>query len=120
MTEIFTLASFLGSIAFALSGFLAGVRKQLDLMGIFIVTMLTANGGGALRDVLVGQTPKVLLDASAFILVCMVLGCAMLLRLHRFANLERHWLFVVSDAVGLVAFSLTGTLVGIAAGLPIF
>lgn len=67
--DIFTLASWIGAAAFALSGFLIGARKHLDVMGIFILAILTANGGGA-RDVLIGKTPSVLTDMSAFIFWC--------------------------------------------------
>jgi uncharacterized membrane protein YeiH len=44
--DIFFIASIIGSVAFALSGFMVGVRKNMDLMGVFILAMMTANGGG--------------------------------------------------------------------------
>lgn len=118
--DIISIAGWVGSIAFALSGVLAGMRKHLDAMGVFIVAILTANGGGAVRDVLIGRTPLVLQDASAFLLVAGVMLLAWAGRLHRFATLERAPLFVLCDAVGLVAFALTGASAGIDAGLPIF
>lgn len=118
--DIFTIASWVGSIAFALSGFFVGVRKDLDVMGVFILSMLTANGGGAVRDVLVNRTPNVLTDLSAFLLVLAILILGYLLRLHRFDGLEKKRLFVISDSLGLVAFSVTGALVGLESGLSIF
>jgi len=57
--DFITLVSLIGSTAFALSGYIVGVRKGLDLMGLFIVSMLPAYGGGAMRDVLLGQMPVV-------------------------------------------------------------
>ena len=51
LPEPFVPLSLIGSAAFALSGYVVGVRKGLDIMGVFIVAMLTANGGGALRDI---------------------------------------------------------------------
>ncbi len=118
--DMFAISSLVGSVAFALSGFLAGVRHRLDIMGIFIVAMLTANGGGAIRDVLVGRTPLVLADPQAFYLVIGVIVLAALLKAYRQETLEKNMLFVLSDAIGLVAFSVTGTLVGIDAGLSFF
>ncbi len=118
--DIFFIASFIGSIAFALSGYLVGVRKHLDFMGVFIVSILTANGGGALRDVLVNKKPDVLSDPSAFLLVLIVIILATILKLYRKTNIENNALMLLSDAVGLVAFSVTGTLIGIEAGLPVF
>lgn len=118
--SIFEVADIIGSLAFALSGLLVGMRKGMDVMGMFIVSMLTANGGGAVRDVLVGRTPGVLTDPNAFYLVLAVLFIGWALKIHRYATLERHTLFIVSDAIGLVAFSVTGALVGLEAGLSIF
>lgn len=118
--DIFLIASFVGSAAFALSGYLVGVRKNLDFMGIFIVSILTANGGGALRDILVNHTPAVLFDSYAFFLVCVIIILATLFKLHLKTNIENHAIVLLSDAIGLVAFSVTGSLVGIEAGLPVF
>lgn len=118
--DIIGVCNLIGSIAFAISGFLAGVRKHLDAMGIFIVSMLTANGGGALRDVLINRVPLVLQDMTPFLLTVGVILGGWLLGLHRRAGLEQHRLFVLCDAIGLVAFAVTGTMAGLAAGLPLF
>lgn len=118
--DIYQAASIIGTITFALSGVSVGVRKQMDLLGIFIVAFLTANGGGMLRDVLVGQTPGVLSDMTSVGIVSgvFILGC--LLHKLNWANIEERSLFILSDALGLVAFSLTGALVGLDNGLSIF
>lgn len=118
--DIFFLASFIGTIAFAFSGFLVGVHKKMDLMGIFILSMLTANGGGALRDILLNKTPSVLTDLSGFYMVLCVFILAFVFRLHRYAIVEKSRLFVLSDALGLAAFSVTGALAAVDASLSIF
>ncbi len=119
--DIFIFASWVGGIAFAFSGFLAGVRKNLDLMGIFILAMITANGGGAVRDILVNRTPVILNDLSSFFMVTIVIIAAIILRLHRYAEgIEKSDIFILSDALGLAAFSVTGAMVGIESGLSIF
>ncbi len=119
-SNIFFAASTLGTMAFALSGYLQGVRKELDIMGLFIVAFLTANGGGAVRDVLIGGVPNVLKDISAFYLVLIICIAAYLLKLHRYTRIERQIFFVVSDSLGLVAFSITGAVIGIENGLSTF
>lgn len=61
-------ASLAGSIAFALSGFLVGTRKNLDWMGLFILSFLTANGGGILRDILTDRPLVILLSNEPFLI----------------------------------------------------
>src|SRR5690606_39406308 len=46
----------LGLIAFAISGSLAAMEKKMDFFGVFIIALVTAIGGGTLRDVLIGNT----------------------------------------------------------------
>lgn len=118
--SIVTAASMIGGAAFALSGYLAGARKKLDLMGIFIVAFLTANGGGVLRDVLIGRPPVILHSTESFWLTACVVTFAALLRMQRFDHLEKSWFFVVSDSIGLVAFGITGALVAIEGNLHFF
>lgn len=47
----------LGTVAFAASGALLGIRKDMDIFGICILGLTTACGGGMVRDVLLGNTP---------------------------------------------------------------
>lgn len=119
-THIFEMTAIIGSIAFALSGFLVGARKHMDIMGIFILAFLTANGGGILRDLLVGRTPAIMTSMLPFWLAAGTMAVAMAFRLHNVASLERGRVFVVSDAVGLVAFGITGALIGIEKELHFF
>ena len=118
--DIFLLASWIGSAAFALSGFIIGARKHLDIMGVFVLAFITANGGGVIRDVLIGRTPMALQDISAIILVLVTFGFGMVLYWAKYLDVEKRGLFVISDSVGLVAFSVTGALVGIEAELNLF
>lgn len=119
-TQVFAIASTLGSIAFALSGFMMGARKQLDVMGVFILAFLTANGGGVVRDLLVGRTPTIMHSMLPFWLAAGTIALAMAFRLQERPSVERNRIFIVSDAVGLVAFGITGGLVGIETELHFF
>jgi uncharacterized membrane protein YeiH len=46
-----------GTFVFALSGALAGVKRELDLFGVLVVSFAAANSGGITRDVLIGVIP---------------------------------------------------------------
>lgn len=112
-TQMLYTASITGAVAFALSGFLAGARKNLDIMGIFILAFLTANGGGVIRDLLVDRVPVILLSTQPFWIAACVTLTAWLLKIHRLATIEKRWFFIVCDAIGLVAFGITGALIAI-------
>ena len=107
-------ADILGIIAFALSGFLIGVRHKLDLLGLVISSSITALGGGIVRDVILMRTPFAFNEYYPALTVFATIFIALLFRRHLREELERQWLFVLSDTIGLVAFSITGALLAIA------
>ena len=47
----------MGTIAFAVSGAMVAIEKRMDIFGIMVLALLTAVGGGMVRDVLAGVTP---------------------------------------------------------------
>ena len=47
----------IGSIAFAISGSMLAIKKEMDLFGILILGIVTSVGGGAIRDIVIGNTP---------------------------------------------------------------
>lgn len=113
-------ASLTGGIAFAISGYFAGAKKNLDWMGLLILSFLTANGGGILRDVLADRTPVILLSNEPFFIALGGTFLGSLLKLGRRGSVEDRWFFVISDAIGLVAFAITGALIGLTIHAPFF
>lgn len=114
------VASLVGGIAFAFSGFLVGARHKLDWMGLFILAFLTANGGGILRDVLTDRPLTILLSNEPFLVAVSATVVAGMLKLHHKLAIENRWFFVCADAVGLVAFALMGSLVALEIKAPFF
>lgn len=113
MFDLVVAADILGIIAFALSGFLVGVRNRLDLLGLIISASLTALGGGVVRDVILGRTTFAFNEYYPAITVITTILLAFIFRLYRREQIERQWLFIISDTIGLVAFSITGALLAI-------
>ena len=107
------LADIIGVICFALSGFLIAVHYKLDILGVFISAFLTALGGGMTRDVLANKTPFIFTDTIPVILVIATVFISLLLKLHKIDDLEGKTAFIISDAIGLVSFAITGSLVAI-------
>lgn len=110
------LADFIGIICFALSGFLIAVHYKLDILGVFISAFLTALGGGMIRDVLANKTPYVFTDTIPVMLVIGTVFLSLIFKLHKIDDLEGKTAFIVSDAIGLVSFAITGSLIAIENG----
>ncbi|WP_239373905.1 trimeric intracellular cation channel family protein [Snodgrassella gandavensis] len=117
---IFQLINIIGTVAFAVSGYLVGFRKRLDILGVVIVALLTAVGGGMMRDALIGHIPLIFKSNTALwtIFITLLLSWGLHLQYQRHRALAI-W-FVVADALGLAAFSLTGAQVGLALELNWF
>ena len=110
------IADIIGIISFALSGFFIAVHCKLDILGVFISAFLTAFGGGMTRDVLADRTPYVFTSNLPLSLVIATVLIAMLFKLHKITNLEGKWAFVISDAIGLSSFAITGAIIAIESG----
>ena len=118
--DIFLLTDIIGIIAFSLSGFLVGIRNRLDLLGIVIASSLTALGGGIIRDTILHRTPFAFSEYYPALTLVTVIIIAFSFRSLRSDKIEHKWLFVVSDTIGLVAFSITGALLAIHAEYNVF
>ena len=110
----------IGTAAFAVSGYLVGVRKRLDALGVLIAALLTAIGGGLMRDVMVGRIPLVFTQNSALITICITLVLAWLLKLQHQQKKMLATSFLLADSLGLVAFTITGVQVGLSLDLNWF
>ena len=118
--SILDIADIIGIASFALSGFLIAVRKELDLLGVVLFAFLTALGGGIIRDIIINQTPVSLKDSTPSLIVISVILLAKFSKIAQKTKPERFKVFIFSDAMGLVSFSITGALVGISAELNFF
>ncbi len=120
MPDFFIVADIIGIIAFSISGFLIAIKNDLDILGILIASALTALGGGIIRDVILSSAPFAFTSLyPAFTLIVTVL-IAYIFRVYKKPSIERKWIFVVSDTIGLVAFSITGAILAIHAGYNFF
>lgn len=59
----------IGTVAFAISGAMAGIQKKMDIFGVNVLALTTATGGGIIRDIIIGSTPPALFNTPIYIFV---------------------------------------------------
>lgn len=120
MPEFFIVADIIGIIAFSISGFLIAIKNDLDILGILIASALTALGGGIIRDAILSSAPFAFTSLYPALTLLATILLAYIFRIYKKDSIERKWIFVVSDTIGLVAFSITGAILAIHAGYNFF
>lgn len=109
------ILDFIGTFAFAVSGIRRASGKQIDLFGAYILGLVTATGGGTVRDLLLGVTPFWMTDFKYFTTTGIAFVAVLL-----FKNRLFKWgstLFIF-DTIGLGIFTVIGITKSIDAGLP--
>lgn len=118
----FLVCEWLGTAAFAISGAMVAIDTGMDLFGVIFLAMITALGGGTLRDVLIGYFPPRMFTNYQFLLLAV--ACAVTVFLladlykERYVQSERGIERVnnVFDAIGLGVFAVSGARIGMEAG----
>lgn len=119
---LFFIAEIIGTIAFALSGTMVGLKYKLDIFGVLLLAVTTALGGGMVRDLLIGRIPPVMFRDYRYLLAAV--GVSLLVFLlarfarKRYAAFEEKLSFLnnIFDSIGLGAFVVVGIQAGIGAG----
>jgi uncharacterized membrane protein YeiH len=104
-----------GVFVFAVSGALAAVRKRFDIVGVAALAIVTAVGGGIIRDVLLGERPPAALRDVWYLLV--PIGAAVITMWWHGTLLQMQRSILVFDAAGLGLFCVTGAIKSVDAGL---
>lgn len=120
MPDYFIFADIIGIMAFAISGFLIAIKNNLDILGIVIASALTALGGGIIRDAILSSPPYAFTSIHPALTLILTILVAYFFKFYQESSIERKWMFVISDTIGLVAFSITGALLAINAEYNFF
>ena len=113
-TVIFIL-EIIGTIAFASSGAMVGIRKNMDVFGVMVLGVTTAVGGGCIRDLILGIHPPKMFNNFAYVGTAIATSCVLFVILY----FKKHLLescFIETyektmntfDAIGLGLFTITG------------
>jgi len=110
---MFEVAEYIGIIAFAISGFFVAIRSRLDFLGVLVSVFLTAFGGGIIRDVMVDRTPYAFNSNLPAVMIIAVMMLMIFFKFHKRDTIENRLLFIISDSIGLISFSITGALIAL-------
>ncbi len=104
-----------GTVAFAISGALAAMRRKLDLFGVLVLAAVTAVSGGIIRDVLLGSIPP---DAiKSWDSIAIALGAGLLTLIFPSLMARLRYPVRVFDAAGLGIFAAIGAQKALAFGI---
>ncbi len=106
MTLLYLL-DMIGTAAFAASGAWAGVRREMDLFGVLVLGMVTAIGGGTLRDLLLGDTPPFCLKDENYLWLSLIVSLLVFIGHRHLKRISNPLLYF--DAIGLGTFVVIGT-----------
>lgn len=119
-TLIFLL-EIIGTIAFASSGALIGIRKNMDIFGVLVLGITTAVGGGCIRDLILGIHPPQMFQNVSYVGAATVTSCFLFALIYwKKGLLESHFMEIYEqamntfDAIGLGIFTVMGIRTAIA------
>lgn len=120
MTPYFFTLEIIGTIAFAISGALVALKKEMDLFGVCILGIITACGGGLLRDLFLGTLPPTLFKEPVFALtatgVSLLIFLSFVRKILNYKEKIYEVILLISDSLGLGIFTAAGVSASIHAG----
>lgn len=111
MTDLYNFFEFIGTVAFAISGASNAIKKDMDLLGVIVLGMITAVGGGMLRDMIGNISPAIFSSPGTIFLAFMTSIITFLVAYISEDFVESllfNRIFLISDSVGLAVFTIFG------------
>ena len=112
MSEMLLLSfEIVGTIAFAVSGALLGLEKQMDILGISILGLTTAVGGGVIRDLILGLTPPMTFRNPLYAIIAIGVSILVFIIARKRSVFQGKWyetVMLIMDSIGLGVFTVVG------------
>ncbi len=109
-----------GTAAFAVSGAMLGLKKRMDVFGVCVMGLVTACGGGMLRDLFLGILPPAMFREPVYAVTALATSLLLFLAAAKGVIREREILFdrltLIADSVGLGIFTASGAAITIHSG----
>ncbi|MBX2874772.1 MAG: trimeric intracellular cation channel family protein [Saprospiraceae bacterium] len=108
-----------GTFVFAISGALTAIQRKLDIFGSCVIALVTALGGGTLRDILIGRQPVGWLLDNNYLLI-IAAGIAVSYIFGQRVQKLRKTLFLF-DTIGIGLYTILGLerTLGLGLSMPI-
>jgi len=110
--QLFFVMELLGAIAFAISGAMVAIKKEMDILGVVVLGLITAVGGGVIRDVILGITPPITFTTPIYACVAIVTSILVFLPWVQTFFAKNHKLYeitlLIADSLGLAIFTVNG------------
>lgn len=113
--EVFSI---IGTIAFAISGAIVAMEEEYDIFGVYLLGGVTAFGGGAIRNALIGVPVTALWEQTTMFQIALVSITLVFVFPHKSLTHWNRW-GNYFDAIGLSAFAIQGALFAVNLGLPL-
>ncbi len=121
--DLNSIFDIVGTIAFAFSGAIFGARKNMDVLGVLVLGIVTALGGGFIRDLVLGITPPNMFRNSNNAVIATLTSLLVFLVIYlKKDNIDIKLLtlltklMTLSDTIGLASFTITGIATALDAG----
>lgn len=109
-----TVMEWIGTVAFAVSGSVLAIKRDLDYYGICFMAIITAIGGGIIRDIILRDGLPVGIENPMYALVSLLTALVVIVFYKKILPLEH--LFSIADGIGLAAFTAIGAKVAVLNG----
>lgn len=105
--DYITILEYIGVFAFAVSGAIVAIEEEFDIFGIYIIAIITAMGGGVLRDIVTDVGVPVFF--KSYMTIPFIIAGTLLAVLLK-GRLKYKNLFTFIDAMGLAAFFVSAAI----------
>nr|WP_205516761.1 trimeric intracellular cation channel family protein [Paenibacillus sp. SYP-B3998] len=112
------LFSIIGTIAFAVSGAIVAMEEEYDILGVYVLGLVTAFGGGIIRNLLIGKPIVLLWEQGINFQIALLAMTLVFFMPVRYIRLWKTW-EAFFDAIGLAAFSIQGAIYATNMGHPL-
>ncbi len=111
--NIIFILELIGTVAFAISGADVAIHHKMDLLGVCILAMTTAVGGGIVRDIVLGKTPPSAFQHPVYAITALITSLLIFILYHQGTINMDQWFYSFIDSLGLAVFTIVGALTAV-------